>query len=187
MGPHTSTVPVVLKMHVNMSIDKSNQNAILAKIANLRKVVRMLKIAIEKLGGGDSPATLEHCQYALTAAETEISTARANLTSVPKARQQKAGTMPRDKSTLIREDGTLRYVVYMKKSGKRPDVVAIIFRGRGLPPLNTSFTLANRDINEVYRIAVLALARHVGVIDDAPLVESLLATSKAFQIHYGLE
>lgn len=92
--------------------------------------------------------------------------------------------MPKSRSQLFRRDGTLRFVMYMKAAGRRPAVIAVNFRVPGLQPLTTTFTLAERDFDAVYETAVKALAKHVGVLEEQPLVGDMLATAGAFRRRY---
>lgn len=155
------------------------------RAAQARKATRLLSQAVSLLEACGATIALDHSRLALSAAATAVEEGKAHAAAA-NVRQRVAPTMPSDQGSLIREDGTLRHVSYMKQSGKRPDVVAVSFRVPGLRSLTTSFTLVGRDFDVVYEAAVRALARHVGVNDDAALVEAMLSTNTAFKTRYGL-
>lgn len=94
--------------------------------------------------------------------------------------------MPQSLSELVRNDGTLRFVSYMKASGRRPAVVAVSFRMTGAPNLTTTFSLDGRDFGPVYEAAVRALAGHIGVSDNPKIMSSMLATGQSFSTRYGI-
>lgn len=165
-------------MSMNSSLDAE-------QAAQARKAARLLSQAVALLEACGATHAVDHARLGLSAAEAAAEERKAQAAAA-NVRQRVAPSMPRDKGSLIREDGTLRHVSYMKQSGKRPEVVAVSFRVPGLPSLTTSYTLIGRDFNVVYDVAVRALAQHVGVIDDALLVEDMLSTSRAFKTRYGL-
>ena len=152
----------------------------------VRKAARMLAQAIEMLEACGSKAAIKHGRRALAAVNAEVQKEQARQAETAMARPQPVRVMPRDQTALIRGDGTLRYVSFMKSAGRRPEVIAVMFRAPGLPALMTSFTLVNRDFDAVYEAAVRALAQHIGVIDNGPVVEAMLSTRIAFQKRYGL-
>ncbi|ART61471.1 hypothetical protein CBP36_21120 (plasmid) [Acidovorax carolinensis] len=153
--------------------------------AQVRKAARLLSDAIPLLEACGVTIAVDHCRLALSAAVAAAEEYKTQAAAA-KVRQRVAASMPSDKESLIREDGTLRYVSHMKRSGKRPEVVAVSFRVPGLPSLMTSFTLVGREFDGVYEAAVRALARHLGVIDDVVLIETMLSTRSAFKARYGL-
>lgn len=160
-------------------------NVLLEQAAQARKATRLLGQAVALLEASGAGTAVDRARLALSAA-AEAAEAFKAAAAGANARQRVAPSLPRDKGALIREDGTLRYVSYMKRSGKRPEVVAISFRVPGLPSLTTSFTLEERDFDVVYEAAVRALASHVGVSDDAVLVRAMLSTNRSFKSRYGL-
>ena len=153
------------------------------RAAMLRKAMNKLCQAVALLETCGATTAVEHARSAITAAKAATHERMSRASHAP---QCVAKAMPCDQDFLIREDGTLRYVSYMKRSSKRPEVVAVSFRVPGLPSLTTSFTLVNRDFNLVYAAAVRALAQHVGVNNNPALVETMLSTSAAFKRRYGL-
>jgi len=163
-----------------MSIDQRAEQA-----TQVRKATRLLSQAVALLEACGATIAVDHSRQALSAVFAAAEEHKAQAAAA-KVRQRVAPSMPSDKELLIREDGTLRYVSYMKRSGKRPEVVAVSFRVPGLPSLTTSFTLVGREFDVVYEAAVLALARHVGVSDDVELFEAMLSTRSAFKARYGL-
>lgn len=157
-----------------------------AQHAKVRKATRLLTQAIALLEECGASIALGHGRLALLAAEAVAQRAHAAQAAALPVRVRSACVMPRDRHALMRDDGSLRHLCFMKRSGKRPDVVAVSFRVPGLPSLTTSFTLAERDFNAVYEAAVRALAKHIGVIDNEALVEDMIATNMAFKIRYGI-
>lgn len=160
-------------------------NLSLVQAAQARKAARLLGQAIGLLEASGAGTAVDHTRMALSAATEAAKTLKANA-AAPNERQRVAPSMPSNRDALIRKDGTLRYLSHMKRSGKRPEVVAVSFRVPDLPSLVTSFTLVERDFDVVYEVAVRALAKHVGVSDDAALVKAMLSTNRAFKTRYGL-
>lgn len=156
-----------------------------ARATMLRKAIKRLCQTVDLLETCGVTTAVEHGRSAISAAKAAADEHLA-LSATSLVPLHAAKSMPRDQDSLMREDGTLRYVSYMKRSNKRPEVVAVSFRVPGLPSLTTSFTLVERDFNVVYAAAVRALAEHVGVHGNPALVETMLSTSAAFKIRYGL-
>lgn len=154
--------------------------------SQVRRATRLLSEAIVLLNACGVTSAVAHSRLALSEAEAVVQQALAAQAAAAKVRQRPVPPMPCNQSALIRSDGTLRYLSYMKRSGKRPAVVAVSFRVPGLPSLTTSFTLVDRSFEDVYEVAVRSLARHVGVIDDIDLLRDMLLTSNAFKTRYRL-
>ena len=156
------------------------------QLAQARKAVSLLRNAVQLLEACGVATAVDQSKLALSAAISVAEELKTKTKAAAKKRQRVVVAMPSDKASLIRDDGTLRYVGYMKEAGNRPAVVAVSFRTPGLPPLATSFSLVGRDFDGVYEAAVQALAAHLGLTDDVALMESMLSTKCAFKVRYGL-
>lgn len=152
------------------------------KAAQAGKAVKLLSQAVSLLEACGAVNAVDECRKALSSAEL-FATKHKDIGSAETSRKRVERSMSTVAESLIRDDGTLRYVSYMRRAGKRPDVVAVSFRVPGLPSLTTSFTLEGREFYEVYKAAVFALAKHLGVSDKC-LVASMLATRNAFKDRY---
>lgn len=153
--------------------------------AQVRKAARLLSDAVALLEACGVTIAVDHCRLALSAAVAAAEEYSAQAAAA-RMRQRAAASMPSDKESLIRKDGTLRYVSHMKRAGKRPEVVAVSFRVPGLPSLVTTFTLVGREFDDVYDAAIRAFGRHLGVTDDVALIDAMLSTRSAFKVRYGL-
>jgi hypothetical protein len=163
------------------AIMKTSTDAVIARKAMMR--LRQAAALLEACG---ATAAVEQTRLALKIAQADAEERKTHAATARLTQRHIAKCMPRDQHSLFRKDGTLRYVSYMKRSNKRPEVVAVVFRVPGLPSLTTSFTLVDRDFDVVYGAAVRALAQHVGVIDNAELVDTMLSTSVSFKTRYRL-
>lgn len=152
----------------------------------LLKAKKLLERAVDLLQEADSTVVLNRTKAALASAEVAARRIGKREKEAAEAGPLKAYSMPRNRRELVRRDGTLRFLSYMKPAGRRPAVVAVSFRPLGLPSLTTTFTLVGREFGEVYEAAVRALAKHVGVANKRRLVMEMLSTRDAFSKRYEI-
>ncbi len=159
---------------------------LLEKEKHIKMAIKLLVKAVDLLkSAGAGPAHRSSC-LALDAGQFA-------LRKVAKLRQEALHERPKSDRPLpctirelMREDGTLRAIAYMKAAGRRPSAVGITFRTGRQQSMNTTFSVVDRDITEVYNIAVLAFAEHLGVASNRSLVGKMLGTREAFMKRYGL-
>lgn len=87
---------------------------------------------------------------------------------------------------IFRKDGTVRFVRYLKASGRRPAVVELTFRVPGKPALTTSYTVVERDFRSVYAKAIGALAEHIGVEEGSATWNDMKCSCDRFLARYKL-
>lgn len=156
------------------------RGAMIENEKRLLKAKKLLEKAVELLQETESTVVLNRAKAALASADVAARRIGKRKKEAVQAGPPKVYSMPRNRRDLVRGDGTLRFLSYMKPAGKRPAVVAVSFRLLGLPPLTTTFTLDGREFNEVYEAAVSALAKHIGVSKRRGLVVEMLGTREAF-------